>query len=139
MLKTLYNIHGPAFVNENGTVSDVTFGKKITVIEDHVKSLDKGLVDLLYQVRVDVEDASTRDKALRELEMVREALQAIQQGEKSQKHSALQVLSRFGDHLKEGTSGTVKALKTIKDGGDAINWLMEKVPFFIAELVLCFT
>lgn len=125
--------NGPTAYAENGTFTDVTFGNKTVVIEQ-ARELDGRLADSLYRVRVDVDEPSVRDKALRELEMIREALEDIQKGDETRKRSALQVLGRFSDHLKEGTSGTVKALKTIKDGGEAINWLRDKAPLIIAEL-----
>jgi hypothetical protein len=122
--------YGPTTYSEDGPITDVTYGNK-TVIHTQARELDDGLADLLYKIRVDVDDTAIRDKALRELEMIREALEAVQTGDDKKKRSALQTLSRFGDQAKEGGGKTIEALKTLKDGGEAVYWLMEKAPGII--------
>jgi hypothetical protein len=98
------------------------------------KQMDKTLADLHYEVGTQIEDEAVRGQALRELKMIRQALQKIEKGEAEDKQTALDTLSRFGDKLKGGSGGTVKALKSLKDGGEAVAWLIDKAPGIIAGL-----
>ena len=98
------------------------------------RQMDKTLADLHYEVGAQVEDEALRGQALRELEMIRQALQKIEKGGAEDRHTALDTLSRFGDKLKEGSGGTVKALKSLQDGGEAVAWLIDKAPAIIAGL-----
>lgn len=127
------NFYGPTAYAERGTINDVTFGNK-TVLIEQAKQLDEGLERLRHLVRTKVVDDDLRQEAKLELVAAQEDLAELQQGDERQQRSALQSLSRFGDGLKEGTSGTVKALKSIKDGGEAVVWLMEQAPAIIAGL-----
>lgn len=122
---------GTVIYDEN--LTDFTLGNN-TVIQRSARELDDGLADLLYRIRVDVDAAAIRDKALRELEVIREILEAVQTGDEKKKRSALQTLGRFSDQAKEGSGKTIEALKTLKDGGEAVKWLMDKAPEIISAL-----
>jgi hypothetical protein len=122
---------GQVIYQEHG--ADAFFGNK-TVLIEQAKQLDEGLENLRHLVRTKVLDDGLRQQAKLELEMAKEDLADLQQGDERRQRSALQSLSRFGDGLKEGSSGTVKALKTIKDGGEAVAWLMDKAPAIITVL-----
>jgi len=113
-------------------------GNQFTVnLPPEAKQMDKTLADLHYEVGVQVADIELRGKALRELEMIRQALQTIGKGGVEEKRTALDILSRFGDKLKKGVGGTVEALKSLKDGGEAVVWLIEKAPAIIDILANC--
>lgn len=127
------NFYGPAAYNEAGTMNETIFGDK-TVVMAQARELDGKLAGLHYDLDVQLEDAALRGPALRELEKVRDALKVIERGGAPEKRSALETLGRFADQVKAGSGGTVTALKTIKDGGEAVSWLMEKVPLIVAEL-----
>ncbi|TPQ26187.1 hypothetical protein C2U68_12455 [Methylomonas koyamae] len=128
------HFHGDRIIyQENGQMSDVTLGDKSVYIEQ-AKQLGKELGKIEDLLEVEVEDETLRKQALRELEMIRKALAELQQAEPEQRKSALDRLERFADHAKEGTTKTIEALKLIKDGGESIDWLIEKAPVAIDAL-----
>jgi hypothetical protein len=43
-------------------------------------------------------------------------------------------LGLFADRAKNGAGKTVEALKMIKDGGEAVSWLMENMPTIVDGL-----
>jgi len=129
-------IHNPLIIGRDnlGQAQAGTGNQFNLSLPPEAKQLDKTLANLHYEVGVQVEDETLRGRALRELEMIRQALQKIEKGEVDDKQTALETLSRFGDKLKEGTGGTVEALKSLKDGGESVAWLIETAPSIIAAL-----
>jgi hypothetical protein len=127
------HFHGPGVYQENGSMADVTLGNK-TIILGQAQELAQKLGDLHYTLGVEVEDEQLRAQALRELEMIRQALRKIQAGDADEKRTALDTLSHFGDKAKEGAGKTVEALKSLKEGGEALEWVMEKAPAIIAAM-----
>lgn len=124
---------GPVIFQENGVMTDITQGDK-TVMMSQARALHKKLGEIEYDVDVQVEDEALRSQALRELQKIRQALETLEKGPPEQKKGAFEILSHFGDKAKEGAGKTVAALKTIKDGGEAVGWLMQTVPFIVETL-----
>ena len=118
---------------EHGGARHFTVGDNAPVVGE-LQQLDERLKDLEYSVHVEVTDDTVRTQALRELAKIREALQMIERGDAQKKHSALDLLSHFGDRLKQGAGKTVEALTAIKDGGEALQWLIATVPTVVAAL-----
>ena len=132
------HFHGDRIIyQENGQMSDVTLGDKTVYIEQ-AKQLNKELGRIEDRLEIEVDDETVRKLALRELEMIRRALADLQQAEPEQRRSALDRLERFADSAKEGGTKTIEALKLVKDGGEAIDWLIDKAPMIIATLANCF-
>jgi GTPase SAR1 family protein len=124
---------GPVIYQEGGIMTDVTQGDK-TVMLSKAKLLHKKLGEIAYDVEIQVEDEALRSQALRELQKIRKALETLEKGTVEQRKGALEALSHFGDKAKEGAGKTVEALKSIKEGGEAVGWIMQTVPLIVETL-----
>jgi hypothetical protein len=115
-------------------ISDITYGDK-NIFPPEAIALNKKLGKFKYDIEAEVADDAVKQQALRELEMIRNALVTMENGTPEQRDSALETLSHFGDKAKEGTSGTIEALKNLKEGGEAVGWLIETMPVVITTLM----
>ena len=137
--KQVIHVHdGGIYVGNNlHNRGDFVLGNKNQYFAE-IQSFDKDLSRIVDDIDIEAGTEKLGQQALRELAILREALAQMQQGDVAQQKTAKEKISNFVDRFVEGSGKTITVLKTMKDGGKAIEWLNETMPSIVAVVAKLF-
>jgi hypothetical protein len=113
------------FAIARGDQKHFDFSQNKTVLVAEAREFRKQLVNLIDDIETNVKGSDIREAALRELQMIRTSLQAIENGSEAEQRSALEAIKIFGEKLKNTTSRTYELIKEMKEGSEVLEWLIK--------------
>ena len=128
-----YVINSENVVINNGSMGDTALGGDINITQLSA-DLNAELRGLIDEIKIEVGDSDERNKALRELELVREQVTQVVDGGQLEKQDAKAGLQAFAEKFKNGLGYVAQVTNNISTISEKLPGLIAKVGAFISCL-----